>query len=345
MNVLYIIGNGFDLNIGLKTSYKDFYEYFKEQSNKNGFYDGINESIKGRIKRWIEDVEKTPFDTWADLESALGEYTDKFNSAKEFEDFYYKISDGLSKYIRLEEERLISSDKEKLKLSKDFIHPWEYLSNEDKNSISSYLAGKSNEEWIVNIINFNYSQTIEKLLNFTADKMMLLGNNSINSKNVNLSTIVHIHGVAVENSTILLGVNDISQIKNESFKTNEDLLDVIIKPKTNKGGGTGINETCTTFFNTANLICIFGSSLGETDKMWWELLGKQIKRDNCRIIYFVHERESIPKNRGQLVPRKIRECKENILSKTGMLQEKESIQNKIWVGYDKDMFKLNITKK
>ena len=25
--VLYIIGNGFDLNLGLKTSYNDFFEY------------------------------------------------------------------------------------------------------------------------------------------------------------------------------------------------------------------------------------------------------------------------------------------------------------------------------
>ena len=31
MNVTYIIGNGFDLNLGLKTSYKDFYACYIEQ--------------------------------------------------------------------------------------------------------------------------------------------------------------------------------------------------------------------------------------------------------------------------------------------------------------------------
>lgn len=29
MKILYIIGNGFDLNLQLKTSYKDFYDYYK----------------------------------------------------------------------------------------------------------------------------------------------------------------------------------------------------------------------------------------------------------------------------------------------------------------------------
>ena len=33
MNITYIIGNGFDINLGLKTSYRDFYEYILAQEN------------------------------------------------------------------------------------------------------------------------------------------------------------------------------------------------------------------------------------------------------------------------------------------------------------------------
>ena len=29
MNIVYIIGNGFDLNLDMKTRYTDFYEYYK----------------------------------------------------------------------------------------------------------------------------------------------------------------------------------------------------------------------------------------------------------------------------------------------------------------------------
>lgn len=31
MNIVYIVGNGFDRNLGLKTSYQDFYKFYKAQ--------------------------------------------------------------------------------------------------------------------------------------------------------------------------------------------------------------------------------------------------------------------------------------------------------------------------
>ena len=34
MKVVYLIGNGFDLNLGLKTSYSDFYTYYTAVQRK-----------------------------------------------------------------------------------------------------------------------------------------------------------------------------------------------------------------------------------------------------------------------------------------------------------------------
>ena len=36
MNVLYLIGNGFDLRLGLPTRYADFLEYYKGQTPQLG---------------------------------------------------------------------------------------------------------------------------------------------------------------------------------------------------------------------------------------------------------------------------------------------------------------------
>lgn len=36
MNVLYLIGNGFDLRLGLPTHYKDFLKYYEGQSPELG---------------------------------------------------------------------------------------------------------------------------------------------------------------------------------------------------------------------------------------------------------------------------------------------------------------------
>lgn len=36
MNVTFLLGNGFDLNLGLSTSYKDFYSYYTKKEPNIG---------------------------------------------------------------------------------------------------------------------------------------------------------------------------------------------------------------------------------------------------------------------------------------------------------------------
>lgn len=59
MDITFFIGNGFDINLGLKTRYSDFYEYYKEHATETSI-----------ILQWmIGDPNK---ENWADLETALG---------------------------------------------------------------------------------------------------------------------------------------------------------------------------------------------------------------------------------------------------------------------------------
>lgn len=48
MNITYLIGNGFDLNLGLKTRYRDFYDYYVKQPSNDDL-----------IKKFKNDLEKT----------------------------------------------------------------------------------------------------------------------------------------------------------------------------------------------------------------------------------------------------------------------------------------------
>jgi len=77
---------------------------------------------------------------------------------------------------------------------------------------------------------------------------------------------------------MVIGVNDISQIKNESFHNSRDVLESIVKSECNRANRNNIDRQLTNKINTANLICIFGSSIGETDNKWWELIVIWIKR-------------------------------------------------------------------
>jgi hypothetical protein len=344
MNVVYIIGNGFDLNLGLKTSYQDFYEYFKEQSKDDSFYEEFGDEYKENIKNRVSEmaIKMKHSKTWADLEIALGEYTDEFSSIEEFQLLYYKICDELVKYIEMEEKKMIVSDKRRQKLSNDIISPESYFPPVQMNDIINHIRGGPKSVIDIRIINFNYSRTIERLLEFQGERK-LLSENGINSQKVYLGQIIHIHGIANgEESTIVFGVNDHTQIKNESFKKDETALGIMVKPKYNNDSATGIDNTCMRLLKNANLICVFGFSMGDSDKMWCKALGEQLRASNCRVIYF-ERGDAISANRQQLLQIKKNERKDYFLSKTTILtdQEKRDARNRIWVGYNTKMFALD----
>lgn len=61
MNVTYIIGNGFDLNLGLKTRYQDFYDYYMTKTSPNSQVELLKDTIK-----------QDGYELWSDLEIGLG---------------------------------------------------------------------------------------------------------------------------------------------------------------------------------------------------------------------------------------------------------------------------------
>ena len=79
MNVLYILGNGFDKAQGMKTSYPEFYEYLKT----------IDPSKESSLLKKMKQEIKADTALWSDMEEALGKFTESITSIQEFEDFYY----------------------------------------------------------------------------------------------------------------------------------------------------------------------------------------------------------------------------------------------------------------
>ena len=66
MKFVFLIGNGFDLNLNLKTRYRNFYDRYISLPSKNS-----------TIKKFKE-VLSDNLDNWADLELELGKYANNF---------------------------------------------------------------------------------------------------------------------------------------------------------------------------------------------------------------------------------------------------------------------------
>ena len=326
MKVVYLIGNGFDLNLGLKTSYCDFYNYYLRIKNE----DIRISQLKAHLQK-DKDTQGT-YKYWSDLEIAMGEYTENFSNREEMEKVYNDLNDRLREYIQRVEQNGLKGDVNRNKLISDLAHPEKYLSAKFKEEFFAFCKKWEGYSFETFIISFNYTNTIEMVLNMKG--AMDIGKTIYNRSNT-LYPIVHIHGTTDEP---LIGLNNKEQIKNEKLRDDEDAQYFLLKPKINDALGHLKDRESLNRINTANLIYLFGVSLGETDGLWWEAIGERLKHD-CRIIYFVYNEKENP--RPTEINRMRKKYKNKLLSKTKLTKEEKDIAyDKIYIVLNSDMFKL-----
>lgn len=128
MTTLYIIGNGFDLNLGLKTSYIDFMysDEFKSNSGNNLF-------------EYLSKVKKSS--KWVDIEAELVNYSNHRDSHREFLCDYKILCKCLQEYIKTIDVNEI-----------------------DTNSAAFRLFSKISFKDDFKIINFNYTDSVLSVL-------------------------------------------------------------------------------------------------------------------------------------------------------------------------------------
>jgi len=323
MNTVFIFGNGFDLNLGLKTSYNDFYQfYFNEKSNNKN----INK-LKDNISKGINN--------WADLEIALGNYTENLKSLEEFDEVYEDIGEKLSIYLNEQENSFEPSKFDSEVFLKCLAFPEEHIPFADKEKILDFKESYKANYWKINIITLNFTSIIEKLIGHDGSKINI--GHFDKQTPITLDTIEHLHGYV--DNRMVLGVNDLSQIKNKSFHENLDITDSLIKNNCNQASKHKIDNLCESQIYSAKLICIFGSSLGETDKIWWELIGNCLKNKCYLIIFSITEQ--IPSRLEHKKARREREVKNLFLSRTSLNdEEKKEVYDKIIIVTNSDIFKM-----
>lgn len=335
MKTLYLIGNGFDANLGLETKYIHFYKYYTKVENKSESIDRLKANIENYI---INEETKKPKDkdriNWADLELALGLYTEHINSEKEFMEIAEDVIYNLSSYLKSVEEKTDYSKFNKNLLLSHLSNPENALTEANRNKIRLFKNEYSAPIY-VDIITFNYTNTLEKILNFNGVELKI---GSHGSNGIFLNRIEHVHGFV--NSRMVVGVNDISQIANKFFHDKIDVLETAVKDMCNKASGHTIESQCAKLISNANLICVFGSSLGSTDKIWWEKIGQRLKNLDCKLIVFDYG-DPIPDLLPQVNAQRSREVINRFLNQTDLTDtEKESVKSNIVVGANTKLFKL-----
>ena len=343
-NILFLIGNGFDLNLGLNTKYSDVSHIYIEKYTETN-----DEDIQNFIKELKNNKEK-----WADFEIAMGKYTENFNSTNKnnYTNIIDSFRDVLINKFKYEETRAnyeLNTEHIITVFKKSIINFNAYLVPESRQLIHSITTTTlTNINFQYDFITFNYTDILDhcvKLVkkNINSFSVRQLGSNNGQHKITDaLGKVLHIHGTLQKD--LILGVDNQDQIANEAFREDID-MQWLMKPFVNNELGEHNDKEAIKLIDNSSLICIFGMSVGETDKTWWKRIFNWLLSDTTRhLIIFYYNDKIVESNPRTKIENK-KEIKNIFFSTVGDVsdEKRKSCESRIHIPLSNgDMFKLNI---
>ena len=281
MKVTFLIGNGFDKQLGLETGYDQFLKWYLKQPSEN---DSITD-----FKRFLANP---PSLWWADAEKAMGEYLSEFDP-RHLEIYYQHIRDYKIKIIEylLQQETLCDFSNQK-EIGAEFRS---FLLNYHKEIILNKVPSKFSmyNETEYSFINFNYTHTLNNLIEAATASREPIYDKSYSNKNYRgvIKHLVSVHGsISSGSKGILMGVNDENQLKIDKSFITQKLMRTLIKPETNKALGRSEAQNARSLIKESDILVVYGWSMGDTDKDWRDLVGEWLLEEDHHIVFFGHEK-------------------------------------------------------
>lgn len=326
MNVLFILGNGFDKAQGLATSYQEFYKEYQKIKPAS--------DLEARLKKNIQ----SNYETWADLEEGLGKYSAHFTDVNEFREVLRILNSRLKDYLEVQALRIDTMGLSRAKLINYLMNPDTELEPKQSVEYKDFIAAINPGKIYIDCVTLNYTDTLESVI----DKQdAFLGHVGTIDVPAYFNQIYHLHG-SLDNM-ILVGVNDVSQIANGAFRDNAELCEEFVKPEINKGCENMMNETFIRLILDAHVILLFGVSVGLTDSMWWQAIGKRMDNPNdmLRLVYYPYDLKKDTRNYPFRKRRWSQEYISFLKDRMAIQASVEDLRNRIYVGINKPFLKLN----
>ncbi len=276
MYITFLIGNGFDRNLGLDTTYSDFVKYYKTTKCSS-------QNLKD-FRSYINEHEEL----WSSAEIALGQYTSQFKAgeAAKFAECQSDFCIQLAEYLREQEKRIDYERSSEAILNafttiNDLIKEFPAV---ERGILNDMFNRHGNEERIYRFLDYNYTYTLDSCIEAVRKKQPNgIGNHVYlaNRYNHTLGELCHVHGTVESN--MIFGVHDDTQIANNQLFDceNGDLYkQMLIKKQANDSFLENTDSIAAKVVSESHLIYVYGMSIGETDTLWWSRILTWLKRDN-----------------------------------------------------------------
>lgn len=331
MNIVFLIGNGFDIKQGLKTSYKEFYKWLKARTD-----DRPDEKAWLRFK---DDIDPD-LELWADLEMALGQYLANVDSDKDATEIITRLRQRLQEYICRQDSEFKIEDGLSIDPA-DLYNPISFFPEGTKRRIQSLKNNFENTYVDVNVILFNYTTSLERLLEWDGTSQRHTIQNYTGSIPKDISAIEHIHGFCDERARLAVGIDNKAQIANPVLAENPKICRRYVKDEFNSCYELGHAQRCAEWIDNADVICIYGMSLGESDQRWWDRIAKRLTvSPRPLLFYFVHRDMELRGNNGPEYQEQVDEDRQYLMSRLGLLGRSDTtgLSTRIFVSYSPAIF-------
>lgn len=340
MNIVILFGNGLDLGVGLKTAYPDFYMYLMERAKSDS--DLAENSI---YKILDKDVKNNNVNLWSDFECRLGTITEEFNDSMktQLDDDKIYIDQCLKDYLKKENEKINTFHIDgKISLQKAIPEICKCITPDNTDKVTSILSKHRSEAYSLFAISFNYTDIVKKVFSLARDAIFHEKIASYPSgSGIYLNPPFYLHGNLLDGDMII-GVNDSSQIKNSSYADDELVQNALIKSELQKQSGQQRIKQFKELIEQSNLICIYGLSIGASDKEYWRLIKERLLKDDSLLIIYWHV-EASKVAHIRLKTRVTNQVKNTFFRNSDANEEEiKIIGNKIVVEINHDIFSKDV---
>lgn len=271
-NITFLLGNGFDLNLGLNTSYRHFYQSLDKASN--------NSIIKNICKECNSDL-------WSDMEIGIGNILEHYSNetVDSFIDDFIELEDILTLYLEKENKRFKIEDESKVESS--FVKRIQSINSilpEKYNGMFNRIMKSISEPIQYSFITFNYTDTVDSIVKTIAKNPSSFSHkfSTGGTASDKVSMPLHIHGKLRD--LMVVGLNDESQINNPELRSNESLVSILVKSRANDDVGNFNTREARDLIMNSRIIYVYGLSLGATDMMWTQTLIEWLKSSTERLL-------------------------------------------------------------
>ena len=288
MNVTYLVGNGFDLALKMHTSAKEIVASYVSMHLPG---DNKEELLAG--EKLALEIEDKGIETWSDFETKLGEYSLKFRDSKygtkqDYLDAYEEFSKHLHAELVKEYDRFSSNNviEKNPNCILSIVCIATSLREGESEIIHELLVKHRLEHCVYNIATFNYTRTIDDFFNGASDT---LGKMEGSGYSHILGKLFHAHGDLED--VIICGVDSPEQILNDEFQQDEAIIQALVKHNAQRYLASNSDTRVFEAIRQSKVICIYGMSLGKSDKRWWKAIIDHLNNDKeAVLVIFSYER-------------------------------------------------------